>query len=242
MSDDYTNDTSTEGTVVVGGTATGNIETDDDFDWFRVELVAGRTYEIDLEGFDSGGGTLDSTVLRGLYDSEGRRITGTQTNSGGRRRRCASHLHGVAEPDLLHRRRAATRTRRAPTRCASPRSSPTMRGPMHSISAASRTSAARALRERRSTAAPTAWRISRSPSLRRRRWAWDFGNRMRMQTCSWRTRRVTCCAAARRTAGTTSGSRRRCWRGRITSGWRRRRQGTTTSSCATGWATRTRPG
>ena len=83
MSDDYTNDTSTEGTVVVGGTATGNIETDDDFDWFRVELVAGRTYEIDLEGFDSGGGTLDSTVLRGLYDSEGRRITGTQTNSGG---------------------------------------------------------------------------------------------------------------------------------------------------------------
>ena len=48
-----------------------------------VELEAGKTYVIDLEGFDSGGGTLDSTVLRGLYNDQGERIAGTQTNNGG---------------------------------------------------------------------------------------------------------------------------------------------------------------
>ena len=83
MSDDYTQDTTTTGSVAVGGTATGEIETSKDFDWFAVELVAGQTYVIDLEGADSGGGTLDSTVLRGLYDSEGVRIAGTQTSNGG---------------------------------------------------------------------------------------------------------------------------------------------------------------
>ena len=83
MSDDYTSDTTTTGTVKVGGEAAGEIETGNDFDWFAVELVAGTTYVIDLEGAGSGGGTLDSTVLRGLYDSEGTRIDGTQTNGGG---------------------------------------------------------------------------------------------------------------------------------------------------------------
>ena len=83
MSDDYTSDKTTTGSVTVGGEAAGEIETGNDFDWFAVELVAGKTYVIDLEGADSGGGTLDSTVLRGLYDSEGNRIAGTQTNDGG---------------------------------------------------------------------------------------------------------------------------------------------------------------
>ena len=83
MSDDYAHDTSTTGTVPVGGTAAGEIETGNDFDWFAVVLVAGRTYVIDLEGADSGGGTLDSTVLRGLYDAAGVRLAGTQTNNGG---------------------------------------------------------------------------------------------------------------------------------------------------------------
>ena len=83
MSDDYRQDTSTTGSVAVNGTATGEIETSNDFDWFAVELVAGSTYVIDLEGADSGSGTLDSTVLRGLYNSDGIRIADTQTNNGG---------------------------------------------------------------------------------------------------------------------------------------------------------------
>ena len=83
MSDDFTHDTSTTGSVAVGGTATGEIESRNDIDWFAVELVAGRHYVIDLEGADSGGGTLDSTVLRGLYDADGNHIVGSHSNFGG---------------------------------------------------------------------------------------------------------------------------------------------------------------
>ncbi len=84
MPDDYSADTQTTGAVEVGGSTTGNIESANDFDWFAVELVAGRTYVIDLEGSDTGGGTLSNPVLRGLYlDGNGGRISGTQTNDGG---------------------------------------------------------------------------------------------------------------------------------------------------------------
>ena len=43
MVDDHSADTSTGGTVAVGGSATGNIEVGDDFDWFAVEFIAGHT-------------------------------------------------------------------------------------------------------------------------------------------------------------------------------------------------------
>ena len=84
MSDDHLADTSTGGTVAVGGSATGNIEVGNDFDWFAVEFIAGRTYVIDVEGEDTGGGTLADPVLRGLYlDDSGNRIADTQNNDGG---------------------------------------------------------------------------------------------------------------------------------------------------------------
>ncbi|MCY4502277.1 MAG: PPC domain-containing protein, partial [Alphaproteobacteria bacterium] len=54
-----------------------------DVDWFAVELVAGRTYVIDLEGAPGGGGTLGNAMLRGLYDAEGQRIAGTRNDDGG---------------------------------------------------------------------------------------------------------------------------------------------------------------
>ena len=72
MPDDYTANTGTTGSVAVGGTATGTIETAYDQDWFAVELEAGRTYQFDLGGSPSGGGTLSDTFLRAIYDSEGR--------------------------------------------------------------------------------------------------------------------------------------------------------------------------
>ena len=50
MADDYSTKTQTAGAVSVGGTATGEIETRGDRDWFAVELVAGRTYVIDMRG------------------------------------------------------------------------------------------------------------------------------------------------------------------------------------------------
>ena len=83
MPDDYSSTTQTTGTVAVGGSATGEIETSQDFDWFAVDLVAGHTYVIDLEGTDSGGGALQDPVLGGLYDADGNRIAGTRDNDGG---------------------------------------------------------------------------------------------------------------------------------------------------------------
>ena len=83
MPDDYLSTTQTTGAVAVGGSATGEIETSKDFDWFAVDLVAGHTYVIDLEGADSGGGALQDPVLRGLYDADGNRIAGARDNDGG---------------------------------------------------------------------------------------------------------------------------------------------------------------
>ena len=82
-SDDYPADTTTTATVAVGGTATGEIETADDRDWFAVEFTAGKHYRIDLEGESTGAGTLRKPYLAGIHDSEGNLIAGTEdTNSG----------------------------------------------------------------------------------------------------------------------------------------------------------------
>ena len=86
MPDDYSADVQTTGAVAVGGSATGTIETAHDQDWFAVELVAGRTYQFDLGGSPSGGGTLRDTFLRAIYDSEGRYQSGSYNDDfeGGR--------------------------------------------------------------------------------------------------------------------------------------------------------------
>ena len=81
--DDFTADTNTTGTVAVGGSATGRINSAGDRDWFAVELVAGTTYRFDLEGSPSGDGTLADPYLRGIYDSNGDRIAHTTNDDGG---------------------------------------------------------------------------------------------------------------------------------------------------------------
>ena len=83
MSDDHSADTLTGGTIAVGSTATGTIETSGDRDWFAVELVAGRTYTIDLRGSPTGDGTLQDTYLHGIYGANGNRIDGTTNDDGG---------------------------------------------------------------------------------------------------------------------------------------------------------------
>ena len=55
--------TATIGRVAVGGSATGNIDRDSDFDWFEVLLEVGHTYQIDVEGSDTGYGTLADPKL-----------------------------------------------------------------------------------------------------------------------------------------------------------------------------------
>ena len=68
------------GQVNAGSTLTGNLETIGDRDWIRVSLVAGSSFTIDLEGQDTGGGTLLDPYLR-LYSGSGSLIT--ENDDGG---------------------------------------------------------------------------------------------------------------------------------------------------------------
>ena len=77
---DFPETTSTGGRVEVGASATGNIETGTDRDWFKVELGAGKFYQIDLEGNTGGGGALDDPYLRNIRDSSGTEISGTEND------------------------------------------------------------------------------------------------------------------------------------------------------------------
>ena len=71
---DFPDTTATSGRVEVGASVTGNIGTDGDADWFRVDLEAGKTYQIDLEGPYNGRGTLEDPLLK-PESTEGHRWT-----------------------------------------------------------------------------------------------------------------------------------------------------------------------
>ena len=81
--DDFTATTATQGTVSVGGSATGEIEIRGDLDWFAVTLEAGQAYRIDLEGSRTNAGTLVDPYLRGVHDAAGTLIAGTTNDDGG---------------------------------------------------------------------------------------------------------------------------------------------------------------
>ena len=76
---DLPDTTSTTGYVQVSGTpATGQITSVNDQDWFKVDLVAGQTYRVDLKG-DVGtdyGGTLPDPGMF-MYDPDGNPIEST---------------------------------------------------------------------------------------------------------------------------------------------------------------------
>ena len=83
MPDDYSTDTNTSGSVTVGGTASGDIESSGDRDWFEVDLVAGRTYTIELRGSPTADGTLSDPYLRGIHDAHGNLMARTTNDDGG---------------------------------------------------------------------------------------------------------------------------------------------------------------
>ena len=56
--DDFAGSLSSSGSVALGGTASGDLETSGDRDWFSVQLTGGLDYTLDVSGSDSGGGTL----------------------------------------------------------------------------------------------------------------------------------------------------------------------------------------
>ena len=74
IEDDFAASIETSGTVVVGGSAIGEIEYADDRDWFAVELEAGKTYQIDVHGAINDGGTLAPANLYGVYADNGNRL------------------------------------------------------------------------------------------------------------------------------------------------------------------------
>ena len=76
---DFPADTSTPGRVVVGETAAGRIDPKKERDWFAVELEAGKTYRIELEGQPRQlwKPHLWNPYLYGIHDSEGNLIPGT---------------------------------------------------------------------------------------------------------------------------------------------------------------------
>ena len=61
--------TATTGEVDVGGSVTGNIGTNGDKDWFKVELEADTRYQIDQEGSPTGRGTLGDPYLTPLHEN-----------------------------------------------------------------------------------------------------------------------------------------------------------------------------
>ena len=97
---DLPHDTATTGEVDVGGSVTGNIDpvfdtstrrrvrfmstidTSGDEDWIRATLEAGKRYQIDLEGADTGRGTLEDPYLR-IFDPESNEITNTADDDSG---------------------------------------------------------------------------------------------------------------------------------------------------------------
>ena len=76
IDDDYAQNTDTRGSVAVGGTATGEIQYVKDQDWFAVNLTAGQTYVIHLEGANTEAGTLRHPHLHGVFGAEGAEVTG----------------------------------------------------------------------------------------------------------------------------------------------------------------------
>ena len=83
MTDDFPANITTTGTVDVDGSATGTIDLVGERDWFRVTLIPGNTYKIDIEGSATGMGTLYSPNLTGIHDNTGQLIANTSNDFGG---------------------------------------------------------------------------------------------------------------------------------------------------------------
>lgn len=71
--DDHAGSATTTGTLAVGGSASGELESFDDSDWFAVTLTGGVTYRFDMTGMAGGGGTLSDPILS-LRDADGTEV------------------------------------------------------------------------------------------------------------------------------------------------------------------------
>jgi hypothetical protein len=74
--DDYAADSTTQGSVTIGGQASGSIDFVGDQDWFAVTLQTGRSYRFNLNG-----DTLSNPTLS-LLDGTGRNVLATNNDFG----------------------------------------------------------------------------------------------------------------------------------------------------------------
>ena len=81
--EDLPADATTTGALVMGETATGNIGTGDDKDWFRVELTEGVYYRFRMKGAGTTDGTLENLDLRGIADEDGNYLTPSGSDNRG---------------------------------------------------------------------------------------------------------------------------------------------------------------
>ena len=81
--DDFSGNPDSPGSIRVGSFNIGKIEKPYDRDWFAVNLERGRSYEVILEGKDSGAGSLGDPYFDGVYDSTGLLLASTQDDDGG---------------------------------------------------------------------------------------------------------------------------------------------------------------
>lgn len=80
--DDFASDVSTLGTLNVGDTTNGSVETPMDQDWFAMNLTGGQAYEIRLNGTDAAG-SLSDPFIYGVYDAAANKISNTENDDGG---------------------------------------------------------------------------------------------------------------------------------------------------------------
>ena len=80
--DDYSNGVGTVSSISIGNSLSGEIEINGDIDWHRVEVEAGATYTIDLEGAQNGQGTLADPVILGIYDESGSSLEQSNDDGG----------------------------------------------------------------------------------------------------------------------------------------------------------------
>ena len=91
--DDCPHNTTTTCSVDVGGSATGTNDNFNDFDWFRVDLVAGTRYQVDLEGAPTERGTLANPAVS-LRDAAATNLASDATLGRGQQRPGDLHTHG----------------------------------------------------------------------------------------------------------------------------------------------------
>nr|CRH07959.1 Putative RTX toxins and related Ca(II)-binding proteins. 20% identity to sraP Serine-rich adhesin for platelets [Candidatus Magnetococcus massalia] len=83
FNEDFSADISTAGQVTIGSFVIGELYEKNDRDWFAVDLIANTVYQIDMEGSDTGKGSLINPTFDGVYDSNGVMLSGSKDWNNG---------------------------------------------------------------------------------------------------------------------------------------------------------------